>query len=302
MNWLVIAIIAHFIFALVFVIDKFLLSKTVLHPVAYTFYVGLLGGLAIFLAPFGFNLLPGQQMAASFAAGLLFILATLFFYKLIQIGEISKITPIVGGATPLFTLILTYSFLGERLTGSQLVAFFLLVFGGVIMLWPKEDKTNPRRTAPLTKKLTMAIMAALFFAGSFVLTKFVFIYQPFINGFIWIRLGSLLGAGLLFLWPNSRQIILKTTEIIKIKTVGFFISNKTLAALAFILLNYAIYLGSVTLVNALQGVQYAFLLIIAVVISIKFPQILKEQISRGVITQRIMAILLISLGLGILAF
>ena len=303
MNWLVVAIIAHFIFALVFIVDKFLLSKTVLQPRAYAFYVGLLGIFALLLIPFGFTLLPFGQIIASFTAGVLFVLAILFFYKLIKLGEISRIIPIVGGAVPIFTLILTYSFLGERLTGYQLIAFFLLVFGGVIMLWPRKDKINlPIGKASLTKKLTLAIIAALFFAGSFVLTKFIFTEQPFINGFIWIRLGGFLGAWLLFLWPGSHQIIFKTTETIKGRSVGLLISNKVLSALAFILLNYAIFLGSVTLVNSLQGIQYAFLLIIALFLSKKFPQILKEQISRGMILQKIMAILLIALGLGILAF
>jgi drug/metabolite transporter (DMT)-like permease len=303
MNWLLIAIIAHFIFALVFVIDKFLLSKTALRPIAYAFYVGLLGGFALLLIPFGFSVPPAGQIMASFIAGFLFVLAILFFYKTIQIGEISRITPIVGGAVPLFTLILTYSFLGERLAISQLVAFFLLVLGGIIMFWPRKEKIISKVVkAPLAKKLTLAIIAALFFAGSFVLTKFIFTEQSFINGFIWIRMGGFLGAWLLFFWPGSRQIIFKTTKIIKVKSVGLLISNKTLSALAFILLNYAIFLGSVTLVNSLQGVQYVFLLIVALFLSKKFPQILKEQIGQGAILQKIIAILFIGLGLGILVF
>ncbi len=303
MNWLLVAIIAHFLFALVFVVDKFLLSKTVLQPRAYAFYVGILGIFALFLIPFGFTLLPVGQIAASLISGILFVLAILFFYKLIQLGEISRITPIVGGAVPIFTLILTYSFLGERLTSYQLIAFFLLVFGGVIMLWPRKDRvSSPIGKASLTKKLTLAIIAALFFAGSFVLTKFIYNEQPFINGFIWIRLGGFLGAWLLLFWPGSRQIIFKTTKTIKIKSAGLLVSNKILSALAFILLNYAIFLGSVTLVNSLQGIQYAFLLIIALFLSKKFPQIIKEQISQKVILQKIMAILFIILGLSILAF
>ncbi len=236
-------------------------------------------------------------------AGALFTLAVLFLYKAIQMGRISKIIPVIGGAVPIFTLILTYSFLGERLTPKQLIAFFLLVIGGMIMLWPKKSRPSWEISrASLTKRLTVAILAALFFASSFVLTKFIFTYQPFISGFIWIRMGGFLMGILLFLWPRNRQIILETTKTIKIKTVGLFLSNKGLAAIAFILLNYAIYLGSVILVNAFQGVQYIFLLAIAIILSIKFPQILREQISREVIVQKIIAILFIGFGLSILAF
>lgn len=301
MSWLLIAITAHFIFALVFAVDKFIVSEMMLRPRVYAFYVGLLGGLTILLAPFGFGLLPFRQMTAGLLAGILFVGATLFFYKSIQLAEVSKIAPVIGGATPIFTLILSYWFLGERLSSGQLLAFFLLVAGGIIMLWPGRKKLNHRSIRnSLLKRLCFAMLAALFFALSFVLTKFLFIHQAFINSFIWTRLGGVLGAGLLLLWPANRQIILKTSKMIKLKTGALVVSNKALAAFAFILLNYAIYLGSVTLVNALQGIQYAFLLIIALFLSKKFPQIIKEQVSQGAILQKIIAILFIGLGLVIL--
>lgn len=302
MNWLFIAIIAHFLSAVVFTVDKFLLSKTVLRPVAAAFYVGLLsGGASLFLIPFGFYWMPFWQIIVSFIAGIVFIFAILFFYRLIQTNEVSIIAPIIGGAVPIFTLILTYLFLGERLAINQLFAFCLLVFGGVIMLLPRKSESNLKKNEGfLPKGFLLIILTAFLFAFSFVLTKFVFIEQSFISGFIWIRLGGILGACMLFLIPNTRRAILKTSKSVKIKIGGLFLSNKALSAFAFVLLNYAIYLGSVSLVNALQGVQYVFLLIIVLFLSKKFPQIIKEQISRRVIFQKAIGILFIVFGLGVL--
>jgi len=302
MNWLIIAITSHFLTAIVFVIDKFIVSKTVLRPTVYSFYVGILGGLTILLFPFGFNLIPLGQIIISFIAGFLFILATLFFYKAVQMTEVSKIVPIIGGAIAIFTLILTYLFLDERLTFYQFIAFFLLVFGGIIILWPKGNIINGKIIKALDiKKLLFAFLAALFFAGSYVLTKLIFTEQPFINGFIWIRLGGVLGACLLLVLPRNRRIILNVSKVIKVKTVGLSVFSKSLSAFSFVLLNYAIFLGSVTLVNALQGVQYIFLLIMAFFLSAKFPQIIKEQIGQGVIFKRVIGILFIFAGLIILA-
>ena len=298
MNWLFIAIIAHFLLAVVFTIDKFLLSKTVLRPVAAAFYVGLLsGGASLLLVPLGFYWMSFWQIIVSFAAGSAFIFAILFFYRLIRTNEVSIIAPIVGGAVPIFTLILTCLLLGEWLAINQLIAFFLLVFGGVIMLLPKKNKSDLKKTKGF---FLLTILTAFLFALSFVLTKFVFVEQSFINGFIWVRLGGILGACMLFLIPNTRRTILKTSKSVRIKVGGLFISNKILSAFAFVLLNYAIYLGSVPLVNALQGVQYVFLLIIVLFLSKKFPQIIKEQISRGVIFQKVTGILFIVFGLGVL--
>lgn len=305
MNWLLIAIIAYFIYAVVFIVDKFLLSQTKLQPSVYAFYIGIFSGFAaLVLIPFDFSIISVEQTIISFIAGILFILATFFFYKSIQIGEVSRITPIIGGAIPIFTLILTYLFLGERLTINQLIAFCLFVLGGVIMLWPSK-KIRVRQgmvKIPLIKRLPLAILSALLFAGSFVLTKFIYNELSFINGFIWIRIGGVIGSLLLFFSSDLRKIIFQVSKSIKIKTVEIAVFSKCLSALAFILLNYAIYLGSVTLVNALQGVQYLLLLVIAFFLSKKFPNIIKEQIGQDVIIKKIIAILFISIGLGILVF
>ncbi len=305
MDWLLITIISYFILALVFIVDKFLLSRTALRSASYAFYVGILGGLtSLFLIPFGFSLIPLKQIIISFVAGILFILAILFFYKSVRMGEVSRIVPIIGGAVPVFTFILTYLFLGERLNFNQLIAFLLLVLGGIIMAWPRKEikASYEAKKLSLIKRLPIAILAALFFSSSYVLTKFIFTEQSFINGFVWIRIGGILGAFLLLFWSGARQTIFKTSKSIKLKTSGLLISNKLLSAFAFIILNYAIYLGSVTLVNSLQGVQYVFLLIIAIFLSKKFPQIIKEQISHRIILKKIIAVLFICIGLGILVF
>jgi len=76
-----------------------------------------------------------------------------------------------------------------------------------------------------------------------------------------------------------------------------------LGAGANILQNWAIALAPlafVAVISALQGVQYVFLLIFAVLLSLKSPQILKEEISRKILFQKVIAILLIAGGLTLL--
>ena len=65
--------------------------------------------------------------------------------------------------------------------------------------------------------------------------------------------------------------------------------------------NYAIALGSVVLVNALQGVQYAFLMVLGGLITVFYPKIIKEKINNVIILQKIVAITLISFGLYFIA-
>ena len=64
--------------------------------------------------------------------------------------------------------------------------------------------------------------------------------------------------------------------------------------------NYAIAIGSVTIVSALQGVQFVFVLILSVIFSVYFPKVIKETITIPILLQKLFAIILISLGLYLL--
>jgi hypothetical protein len=72
------------------------------------------------------------------------------------------------------------------------------------------------------------------------------------------------------------------------------------AALAFIMLNWAISLGNVALINALQGTQYLFLILIVVFLSSRYPKIMKEQFRGGVMLQKVLGTTLVVLGLYML--
>ena len=57
------------------------------------------------------------------------------------------------------------------------------------------------------------------------------------------------------------------------------------------------FLGSVALVNAAQGVQYALLLIISTVLALISPKLLKETFSWRIFLQKLFAVLVIGVGL-----
>lgn len=301
MNWLLIVIIAHFFSAGIFVIDKYLLKRGFPNPLSYAFWTGLFSVFVLILAPFGFSIPEASQIVIALAAGIIWLLAIIIFYTALAKGETSRVVPTIGGLIPLFTLGLSFIFLGERLSVKELIAFCLLVSGGIILslLVTKTRIFFKKRKIRLTKTFISVLGAALVFAIYFVMTKFVFLHQNFINGLIWIRLGAVLGALFLLIPSSFRQMIFKKGETVKTRTLGLFLSARGLGAVGGLLIYWAIFLGSVTLVNALQGVQYLFLLFLAFILFRKIPS-LKEQFNKRVLTQKIFAIILICLGLVIL--
>jgi drug/metabolite transporter (DMT)-like permease len=318
--WLTVAIFAYLINAGVFVADKFLLSKKIHSSIVYAFYVGIwsfLNVFLLFLDPWVPNV---QELIIDLLAGLLFLATLVFWYKALHQSEATRVVPIVGALTPVFSFLLSFAFLGEQLNERQLLAFAVLIIGG-ILISVKHTKfyevsmvverfknvfgnTFGRIHAgyrPTQRLLVNSIISALFFAGFYVLIKYIYTQQPFIGAFVWSRLGSFIGVNMILLVPSWRRLINDHRKGgSKPINLAFFFLVRGSAAFAFILLNRAISLGNVALINSLQGAQYFFLIILVFFISAKYPKLIKEELGGGVAVQKICGALLVGLGMYML--
>lgn len=304
MNWLTITIIAYFIYALVFVADRILITKTFKQPVAYAFYAGLLHGAVILLIPI-LLFFPAQQLVPSsladflidILAGVLFFVAVYFFYRALFLHDASQIVPLVGSLVPLFSLILTFSLLARYLSWQETIAFSFLLLGGMLISIKGKIKTS-------LSCFISGLLAAFFFGVFYTLTDYIYMQQPFFSGFIWARIGTALAALFLLALPWTRRLIFSSSNAIshKVKIGAAMIGVHGLGAGGFLMIHYAISLSHVSLINALQGVQYVFLMVIIVFLSKKFPQLLKEDFTTGALAKKFGAIFLVGLGLVILAF
>lgn len=309
--WIALAVSAYFLLALNGVADKFLLTKAVKHPIAYAFYggvtaplvllLGLLGylgsllGVSFLQREFTLQFLSVGNGAVALLGGMCFPAALYFFYKAIQQTSVSRILPVAGGLVPIFTLILAGIFLDERLSGRQTFAFLFLVLGAVLISFKKQHGEWH------AKALGSGAMASFLFAFSFVLEKYIFFHVNFASGLIWTRLGFFAMA-LMFLIPKkSRRWIFNAPKEASTGNKFVYLGARISGSMAGFFQNYAIKLGSVSLVNALQGTQYAFLLLLTSVLSARYPKIVKEDTSLRKIAQKVLAIILISLGLYFLA-
>src|SRR6185436_14239925 len=114
--------------------------------------------------------------------------------------------------------------------------------------------------------------------------------------------GVFLVALCLLFKKSLRKEIWGTAKKVSPKNALVYYGARGAGAAAGLLQQYAISIGSVTIINALQGTQFAFLLGLTTFTSYRFPKILKEDITIPIIIQKAFALLLIGLGLGILAF
>lgn len=318
--WLFVAVSAYFINAGVYVADKFILSRRMHSSIVYAFFVGIwsiFNAVILIFNPWVPNM---RELGIDLLAGLLFLATLVFWYKALHQSEATRVVPIVGALIPIFSFLFSYIFLGETLGERQFLAFLILIIGGVLisikhtkfyavrLIFERFKNTFGNilggihaQYRPTSRLILNSTVSAMFFAAYYVMIKYIYLTQPFIGSFVWSRFGTFLGTLLILFVPTWRAKIFDYQKGARSpRNFGFFISVRLLAALAFIMLNYAISLGNVALVNSLQGIQYMFLIVIVIFLSTRYPHILREELGGGVLLQKMIGTVLISLALYIL--
>ncbi len=289
--YILIATIAYFLVAIASVGDKFLVTKKVTNPVAYTFYVGVLGIFALAFAPFGFFLSSLNITLWALLSGSIFLISLFFLFTSLFKEEASRVFAVFGGCNAVFVIAINAFVFNEILKGIHLIAVILLIIGGALILYKKKNSFHD------AKNIFPAILAAFLSAVSIVIVKRVYLIEPFFNAYIWTRIGFFLTAMILLLRRKNREVIFGTARSAGKSSWVWVVSNKALAGLGAFLVNVAVATGSVSIVYSMQGIQYAFIFVFAVILSVKLPSILHEELNRSELWHKILAILLIGGGL-----
>jgi drug/metabolite transporter (DMT)-like permease len=215
----------------------------------------------------------------------------------LDINEVSRSSSVQGGLTPIFVLILSYFFLGTTLGYFQYLAFILLVAGGFLISLERV-RHNFREAM---KGLRFLFLTIILHAIYYVMLKYLFESQDFITGFVWSRFGMVCGALTLLIYGPWRREIISSMHQTTAGISSLMIGGKIAAGFGSLFISLAVFQGDVSLVNALKGSEYVFLFLLTILLSKKFPDILREKLSRGIILQKIAAIILICSGLFLIA-
>src|SRR3989338_924585 len=283
MLWLPIAISSYFLSGLAAFIDKVLLTSRIPEPLTYAFYTSILSVGVVLLVPFGFSVFPLHIILLALSAGATLMVGYYFFYRAMRSFEASRVVPLTAGVfTPIFTLIISFSIFSSSLETKELLAFILFVVGGLFFMIHTGKQTlsfNYLLVAP-------TFISGLFFAISFSVTKEVFEFS----------------AVFILLIPVLRKIVFTSHVSIKRSSLGIFLANKIIGAFGFLLLNYAIFLGSEKLVVALKGIEYLFVFFMTLLFSIFVPVVIRESLRKGVIVQKFLGVVIIGAGLFLYTF
>lgn len=301
MLWLYVALGAYLLFAVSAITDRYLLAGPLPHPRLYAFYAGVSGIFATFLIPFGFHIPEIPIVVLSFVAGGVGVVALFLFYRAIFYGKVSIVVPGVGAMIPLFTLAFSALVFGEELliTPNGAGALMLLILGTIFL----SLRIGEHGVVLSYRNIANMVFAAAAFGLAFVLTKTVFQYETFITGFVFMAWGGFLTSISFLVLPRTRMRAFKVSSFATPRVVFPFLIGKGAGSLGSILQNYAIFLASVTqiaFISALTSFEYLFLLVFVVLLALKNPKILKEELNKKSLPLRLVGIVAVSLGLILL--
>jgi drug/metabolite transporter (DMT)-like permease len=298
MYWLFVAILAYLFFGLGSFGDKLVLAGKP-KPKSYTFYVGVFGLSSLLLIPFAsFSFPSSTALVWLILNAVVRILGTYAMFVALEKFDVSRVMATIGATQPIFIFALTWVFWGPQImTVSDIIAFVLLFLGSVIISIEKNIKTTEGY-------LLITTFSSLMFSLAIVFTKLVFENQDFVQGTVWMCIFVFLLSLVFLLSKKSRKEIFAKKIVSNQKTQKAFLLAQISGGAANFLQGYSIYLAPVVflaIINSLRGIQYIFLFVITIFVSVFFPKILKEDLSRKVVIQKVISIILVVVGLMILA-
>lgn len=299
MSWIFWAILNPIFFNSSNYIEKFLIDKRIKNPVTLT----ILGGLVYFLVgvciliPQKNLLIPLPQLVALIIAGILLQFYLLPFYKALALDETSRITPFFE-FIPVLSLIMGFFFLGQKLSPQQLMGFIAILMGGFIVGSEKFEKGifNPR------KSMWYMLLACLMYATLVILFQFVVIQQNFWVSFGYKSVGAGLGSLLLFLYPPFRKDFLAEGKSLLQTSYHMLFINQAFIVFGEFAESFALTMASAALVTIVEGTQSIFALITGIILSLWFPHLIKEDLSKGTLFVKILAIAIIIGGVFLIYF
>ncbi len=295
MNWFLVAILGYTLLAIVFILDKFIVSNSA-KPAVYAFYSSIVMVVALLALPFtGWGFLQGLDWCWAIVSGVAFGLGLWTLFVAVKKGEASHINPFNGAIITILIYFLANLFLGEQLTSLQVGGMIILFFASILLSFEKT-----RVHSGFHMGFVWAIVSGLFFAISHVSAKYLYGVYPFWTALAWSKAtAGLVGLGLLLL-PSVRAIFKQKNKKQQMNTnkrsALIIIFNKIFSVVANLLIQYAMAIGSVTLVGAMSGLQYIFMFVFIYLLTKFLPKLFKEYFTKREIAVEIIAIILVAIG------
>jgi drug/metabolite transporter (DMT)-like permease len=296
MSWLVFAFSGPILWAASTHMDKYLVERyfkdsDVAVLLIFTALIGLITLPFIWFLEPRVASLSFDNAALMGLSGVLIMGAMLFYLRALQSEEASVVAPFFQAA-PLFGFVLGYVVLGETLSPTQMAGGALVV-GGTALVSLRSD---PRQTSFNWRLAALMLACALAIAVSSLIFKIFALREEFWPTTFWMFAGEALFGAALLAVPSYRRQFIDLMRLNPGAVLSINAANELINLGGGLGNRYALVLAPLSLVQAIGSTTTLFVFAFGVVLSIFWPALGRENLSRRELLHKGAAAVLVAAG------
>ena len=195
---------------------------------------------------------------------------------------------------PVFSFILGYLFLGETLNINQIIGGIIILVSSVFI---SLNITEIKKIHMKWDVFLLMVFSSILYSLNFIFFKYFVVETNFFIASFWEYVGfGLFGIFLMVFIKSYREGFINVLKTNRTQVLAVNITNEIVNIIAKVSFNYATILAPVTLIWIVNGIQPFFVFLFGIILTILFPKISKEDISKRTLLQRGLAIVVITLG------
>ena len=287
MDWIFLSLASAATFAVVSVLDKFILMRHAPSATTFTVLLGLLqlpaaAVMALFSPP---ELPSTAPWVAAYASGICWGAALVLMFQVMSRHEVSRVLPVIA-TSPVYVAIMAMAFLDEALTLPHWIAIVVTVSGAFLI------STRPVRGSViivLGRSLAVLLVASVVLAGGQLLSKIALEELSLTSMFPLRSMGLATACVALAVRPS---FFVETRAMFSNITSGslMVVTEGVIAPIAAVITMWAIMLGPVSLVVTLTSSRPLFVFLLSAILSTKLLPLLGEPLDRATLFMKAVSI------------
>ncbi len=300
MDWIFFAFLAPLLWVVSNYIDKLMISK---------YFENKLGALMVFssvvalvIVPFVYFFQPHvlnidlvTMVIVILNSFLLLIYLFPYFWSL-RDEDTSNVTPLFQ-TIPFFVMVLSFVFLKETLSVFQVLAVFFVAMGAFLI----SLRTSGKKLLFKKRVLVLMLCASFLVALNSVIFKFFALELDFWTVIFWQYIGAVIfGLILLVFVKDYRKQFFSVFRKQQGYLIGVNLVNELLNFGAWMAFSFATLLAPVAIIWMVNGIQPFLVILFGFFLTKFFPKIQKEDIGGKSIVRKVIAVLMMLIGLAML--
>ena len=301
-NWVFIALLAPLFWAIANYIDKIVINRYLVSSITGAGSLIVFTGMTGFLVAAVIALIHGDIFSISYSdaliivtAGAMLVASFIPYLYALQKDDPSVVVPLYQ-LIPVFSYFLGFIFLQEELSFQQVIAGLIVIAGSIgISLDLKRGFSLKIRT------LSLMCLASLGVAVNYLVFKMIALEGNFWTTGFWEYMGAgIFGLGLLIFYKPYRIEFITLIKKNRLIVPSMNVLGELLNLSAKLLMSFATLSAPLAVVTLINGLQPFIILVLGIILTLVFPKLIQEDITKKTLIQRSFSSVVMFLGIYLL--